>query len=286
MNFPAEILLEVFQHCLEDIDTYSYYIILNDLRLVSSRWTSLIEETSSFWTQITSWDPISSKAFTRSSASLLDIDINGLRPQKASVITQVIFSGNRWRSLKLAYKWDAVAEAILATPAPNLSILSLSGHFVITSQIFSGLTRCLTHLELERCEIPWDSHIFRGLRSFRFAKGHIVLRMQDLLTGLGQASELEQLRLENVVFHGTTSVARPDGTTFPFPKLKLMTTRTMGSFDWCDFMDNIWIPTTMKLDVTFADAVYEGVKLAVTKVKERAGLLDVQSGARPVSTLR
>lgn len=290
MDLPVEILLEVFRCLLRGIDhTDRYYYTLTTLRLVCSRWTHLIETTSSLWTQISSSDPISAKALVRSgTSSHLHLDLDLAEPDESSVIPLLPSLGDRWSSLKFyAEQWDATAEAILSTPASNLSSVRLHMFVNVTCKLFSGKARSLTHLELIGCQVPWNDDTFKGLRSFRFHGGIGTITMKSLLTALAPASELEELMIKHVSFFGSTApVIRPDGTPIPFAKLKRLTTKALACDEWCQLMSSISVPRMTKLSVQVDDDVtYEEAEQAMIRVRDRVGLLEVPEGARPVIEL-
>ncbi|KAF9463644.1 hypothetical protein BDZ94DRAFT_594341 [Collybia nuda] len=218
--------------------------LLERVRLthVCRKWRKVALSNPVLWSQISPDQPKwALEMLARSGNVPLSItaDYFNLPQRNQEVSRKLLRQMSRIRELSLCIPEPGVLDAELVQPAPNLESFTIKVYRELRPQelaqpLFQGVAPKLRHMSLEKCEIPWDSHLFNGLTVLRLAdlNLHHDLTPSQFLDVFRRIPNLRALRIIDVEFD-FRNIVNPPSSRLVLRNLNFLT--LSGSASTCRF---------------------------------------------------
>ncbi|KAG8855596.1 hypothetical protein FRB96_006790 [Tulasnella sp. 330] len=188
---------------------------LRELASVSSGWSQLIKNTSSFWVHVSRNHSLSilQQVLSRSKSNALELYIDRAEPISLSdetFLALISEHSHRWRNIHIinASSSAAIFKGLECIPAPALETLRICDRegLHVPEILFWGKAGCLRTVELDGYDILWDGGTLKGLHHLSLqnlkATGPSARQLLDILAA---SPELQTLQLQNLTPHLATS---------------------------------------------------------------------------------
>lgn len=225
IKLPDELLLVIFQWCADyQRPAPSYYRSIRTLRLVCSRWASLIADSPPMWSPIYCGHPKDvQRALRLSRDAPLYVQYRpgtrGVMPVDQYLeLTQL--DAGRWKSLTLNDVDKDLVTRFLESPAGSLRSLSIETKAPVdlssmVKSLFSNSAPSLNHLRLTGCALPWGVINATAMESLKLYS--VPIGLPDIRTILSTTMALKSFLYvsfaECMLSHADTSVH--DGIRLP-----------------------------------------------------------------------
>lgn len=203
-SLPAELLLYIFELCMQYHRTKGYYRSLGELSKVCIRWYKLVQSSPALWTAITSSEPKSVIALALEKSSNLPLDVVYRDEEEmtnwsdlSSFVAYLQPYMGRLKTMDIVSlgRAEPIID-ILRHPMPLLEEVQLVDPFVMWDtpvNLFQNKAPRLTDITLEGINCHWDGDSFHGLNTLSiswvsFPSGATIL---DILSNSPQLRKLE-----------------------------------------------------------------------------------------------
>ncbi|KIK61738.1 hypothetical protein GYMLUDRAFT_243417 [Collybiopsis luxurians FD-317 M1] len=289
-KLPAEILCTIFMFCNtpEPVNTYAAV----DLRWrwitvthISRLWRSIAMNCPALWSRPeftkTEW---AYEMIKRSKMAPLTIEVTSnywLTPRVVDAVSEGLKHLDRINEIRLTASRDNMDKLLsgISQPAPFLRTLyldigrsdyyyhsraepyTLPHHFLgdgVEEGTRDGTVR-LTHIELTRCHLRWDSTLLSNLSYLKVHNpGPPAPTLDQFIGALAKMPQLEILDLENTL-PANADTAFSEKPRVNLPRLRKL--RVVGALEECAiFLDHVSVPSgaTMHIVAKCADAPEQG----------------------------
>jgi hypothetical protein len=272
-RLPAEILCAVFMFCsvpepltpasFGSVDTRWRWIIVTH---TSRLWRSIALSCPALWSKPeftkTEW---AYEMIRRSKMAPLTIQVSSnywLTPRVVDAVSEGLKHLSRISEINLAASRDNMDKLLSSInhPAPFLRTLFLdigrsdyyyhsrSEPYILPEDFLSGDAPRLSHIELVRCHLRWDSPLLANLSYLKVNHpGPPAPTLDQLISALAGMPQLEILDLENTLptSTNTESIQKPE---VGLPRLRKL--RAVGALDECAiFFDHVSVPSSATIHV-------------------------------------
>ncbi|KAG8946931.1 hypothetical protein FRC04_011358 [Tulasnella sp. 424] len=234
-QLPIELVTCILQHCFPDFSTPCRsrrdVADIYRIRLVSTEWRALIEETPWFWFHISNLYPIPviHDSLRRSKDHPLRVYISQPPGETTEYCENLLLlvqaESHRWRSLDLVTRDplpEELALSILCSPAPALQTLIAVlpyGQFShqVKVDLMGGTAHRLKTVQTYGVPIDWNSKSLSNLETVRYAhyEGYSATDAIDLLAGASSLQSLTLNLIEDVEYDDTVSMSLREDIRLP-----------------------------------------------------------------------
>ncbi|KAJ3721381.1 hypothetical protein DFJ43DRAFT_1094890 [Lentinula guzmanii] len=265
-KFPAEILCAIFMFCnLADSPTHPSYPADTRWRWVSvthvSRlWRNTALSCPALWSKPeftrTEW---AYEMIRRSKMAPLAIEVTSdmwLTPRVLDAVSEGLKHLPRINEIRLSASRDNMVKLLTGInhAAPFLRTLlldvgrsdyyypSLSEPYMLPEDFLGGDTSHLSHIELTRCHLPWDSSLLRNITFLKVHNpGPPAPTLDQFIGALIGMPQLEVLDLENSL-PATSDTESTEKLGVSLPRLRRL--RTVGTINECAiFLEHVVVPS-------------------------------------------
>jgi len=271
-KLPAEILCNIFMFCsMPDPVTPSTYA--PDVRWrwitvthITRLWRTIAESCPALWSKPeftkTEW---AYEMIKRSKMAPLTIEVNSnywLTPRVVDAVGEGLKHLSRINEIHLSASRDNMDKLLsgINRPAPFLRTLFLdigrsdyyyhsrAEPYILPEDFLGGDAARLSHIELSRCHLHWDSSLLRNLTYLKVHNpGPPGPTLDQFVNALAGMSQLEVLDLENTL-PANADTDSPEKPHVSLPNLRKL--RAVGNLIECSILlEHVYIPSSTVIQI-------------------------------------